>query len=133
MTRVYYLLFYISPWQKVYDTLDKRDYINRENVEALRPFVEISLLGMTILGVIIDIAAFKYRKLANVLIYYEIVMNIIHALIPYNYGDFEQPFLLAKIVITLISYSCDPRFDIFVVTFGQAVIEIFAIPAVHQE
>ena len=59
-----------------------------DTVKAMEDYVYVVIHILNILGVLLNIIIWRHRKLARLLIYYECIMQLTHALVPYQYGEF---------------------------------------------
>ena len=63
--------------------------MNQDLVEQSKEYVKIMMVTMIPLGVILDVLAWRYRKLATLIVYYECFNALIQSFVPYDYGRFE--------------------------------------------
>ena len=68
--------------------------VNQEFGAATEPYVRIAIIALIIIGMIVDIVIYKHRKYANWLIYFELVSTLVQGLVPFNYGDFRNLYLI---------------------------------------
>ena len=50
------------------------------------------MITLLVVGVLLDLLAWKYRKLARFIIYYELIMNLLMSFVPINLGELSNPF-----------------------------------------
>lgn len=86
--RVLYALLGVAYWQKSYEDYLNNPKLDPDKVAQTETFVKVSLSVITVIGVLLDIACWRYRKLARLIIVFELVYLPFYALCPYDYGDF---------------------------------------------
>ena len=133
LTRVYYLLMGIAPWRLVYDSLDKRNDIHIERAQATEEFVLHAMISMTVVGIILNITILKKRNLAVVLIYLETLFVVLHSIVPYDYGDTKDAYLLARMIFVLFNFSSNPKIDVWLLSLTQAVVQLVILPLIYKE
>ena len=57
-----------------------------ELIDAIEEAVQYGLILVTIIGLVLDIACYKWIRIAHALIYVEILYTIILAMIPFEQG-----------------------------------------------
>ena len=55
---------------------------NRDLLDGIKPTVQIMLLSGIILGLILDLACYKYRRLSKLILYLEGAYFLLYTLIP---------------------------------------------------
>ena len=88
-SRVIYALIGIASWQKAYkqEQLDKIDNLNITLVHQTQTSVTIAIIVSFVIGILLDVLAYVYRKYANLILYYELLFMLLFAFVPHNYGD----------------------------------------------
>ena len=86
------------------------DY-DEELVKALRPTFEVLMITMTWLSIIIDLASFKWRWIANSIIYFEGIFMIAATTVPTKaFAQVDSMYLNALFFKTFFVYYCDDGF-----------------------
>ena len=73
LTRIAYLILGKSHWKRSFEEYESLPEVNHSFVRAIEPYVITATLVMLPLGVILDIAVWRYRHLAKWIFYFEIV------------------------------------------------------------
>ena len=73
-SRIVYAFMKTNYWQTCYDNLDKRTDINRPFVDASKLYVIYTMYSFIAIGVILNIAAWRYRHLTKWIFYHEILI-----------------------------------------------------------
>ena len=80
-------------------------------MEALRPTFEVIMITMTWLSIIIDLATFKWRWMANSIIYFEGIFMIAATTVPTKaFAQVDSMYLNALFFKTFFVYYCDDGF-----------------------
>ena len=58
-------------------------------------------------GIVLDFIVWKWRRLANVLIFYELLSFIIQSLVPFDYGNFDQLVIFITCLLVYMSTACN--------------------------
>lgn len=70
------------------------------------PYVKTIIIALIPIGLLLDILAYRWRKFANVIAYYEMLSMLVQGFVPFNYGNFDilvvaqQHFLSYWITVT---------------------------------
>ena len=104
-----------------------------ETVESFKPYVVAMIHTLNVLGVVLNILIWRYRKLSRVLIYYECVMQLTHALVPYQYGEFQGLLFQMKMLWVYITSCCTPEVDHIVTFVTEAIIELALLPLIFND
>ena len=59
------------------------------------------------IGIVLDLIVWKWRKLANTILYYELFSFFIQSFVPFDYGDFDQLVLFITTMFVYISAACN--------------------------
>ena len=88
-SRVIYALIGIAKWQKAYkqDQLDKIDNLNIDLVHQTQTSITCAFIVLYVIGILLDVLAYVYRKHANLIFYYELLFFLLFGFVPFNYGD----------------------------------------------
>jgi len=76
-SRIIYAFMQTNYWQTCYNNLDKRTDINRPFVDASKLYVIYSLYTFSAIGVILNLAAWRYRHLTKWIFYLELLMLVV--------------------------------------------------------
>ena len=66
-----------SYWQKAYDTIDSNPNLRREFVDTIEPYVRHIIIALIPVGFLLDLFAWRSRKFANYILYYEMVSMVV--------------------------------------------------------
>ena len=55
---------------------------------------------MICFGILLDLVVWKYRKYANLILYFELCNMILHAMLPLKFGDVGNLLFLLSYMIT---------------------------------
>ena len=86
--------------------------------------VKICICVMILLGAVLDIIVWKYRKYASMIIYYELIQQCIIAFLPLNWGDMAN---LTEALLTLqifMQFSCNMGPNIIASTLALTFIQL---------
>ena len=108
LTRLLLIMIGDTPWGTVYDSLDTRKDVHVDRVRSVQSANSVALISLTILGAILNIIVYKKREVAGILIYYEALYVMLVCLVPYDYGDTRDAYLLARVGFILIGFTCRP-------------------------
>lgn len=67
--------------------MDKIENLNIDFVHQTQTSITYALVVMFVIGILLDVFTFVYRRYANWLLYFEIFFNILMAFVPFNYGE----------------------------------------------
>ena len=82
--------------------------------------------------VLLNILIYKFRSLVTYIIYIELLINIVHAFVPYRYGDFKDMFLIMKAFFVYFNHACNTK-QHFICTLLMVVATNFIIqPLVYK-
>lgn len=109
--RVFYALLGMSYWQISYEKYKDNPKLDPEKVIQTETFVRVSLSVLTVLGVILDLACWRNRKLARYVMVYEAIYLPFYCLCPFDYGGFQAPILLFNVFFNFIMMSSHVHVD----------------------
>ena len=88
---------------------------------------------MLILGVILDLLCWRWRKVANTLFYYECFFMVITSLIPMNYGSYQSFITCIELLILVVMIGCKAGLDIITATIMYFIISFVQSTLVEGE
>lgn len=88
-SRVVYPVLGIAHWQKAYNSRREYDNLNHEFIDKSEAVIKTIIIALIPVGVILDLLIWRYRHLANWVIYYEFVQILLQGFVPFQYGDFQ--------------------------------------------
>lgn len=77
-------------WQEAYLNREEIKDLDKNFVDSTESAIKMAIVCLIAIGVFLDFLIWKKRKLAILLIYYELVFMILHGLVPYNYGKVSR-------------------------------------------
>ena len=63
---------------------------------------------LILLGILLDILCWKYRKSSQYIIYYELTRMLIMAFVPIDHGETTNGVFFMQLLYYMILYSCNP-------------------------
>ena len=91
------------------------------------------MYSMIVLGVLLDVACWKYRKLATCLFLFECVIVILNGFAPINYGYYGPFVTLVSLFVLVTMLACHfPGPNIVFVTLFYFMIEFVQQPMVTE-
>ena len=64
--------------------------MRQDFVDETEAYVKFAIITLLPIGILLDVLIWRWRKLANVLLYYELVSSfVLHGFVPYDFGDFH--------------------------------------------
>lgn len=105
--RLIFMAFQATSWQR---SLANREAIvhNIELVDSIQQTVQVSIMLTTLVGLVLDIACYKWIRIAHALIYVEIIYTAQHASIPFEQGLGASQTLLVLSSFSALCLYCDP-------------------------
>ena len=105
LSRVLYPILGISGWQIAYENKNEHQNINLHFVNQLETIVKYTIIGLIVLGVLLDIAILRNRKFSKWIMYYELVSHLLMGFTPLNYGEMRNFFALLMYMQLFIVFS----------------------------
>lgn len=106
-SRVYFPLIGIAYWQTAYDKSTDREAINHDFVDASKDYVQICMIALISINVLLNIVIYWYRDMAKYVLLVEGLIDVFYALVPVDYGDFKNLFILLKCVFMYTNTACN--------------------------
>ena len=63
--------------------------LNQDFIDDAEQCVKGIFVALIPIGLIIDLIAWRWRKVANVVIYLEALNTLVQTFVPFDYGDFD--------------------------------------------
>ena len=104
---------------------------NTELVEFIRPGLKYAALTLLIASIILDMIAYKWRWIADWIIYFESVNTFITMLVPSVEGIRTEMYINAITFLAFISFYTDQRAQISYLTFAHFV-DAFVIKSIVE-
>ena len=82
-------------------------------VEKSEGIIKVIMIMLLVVGVLLDLLAWKYRKCARFIIYYELIMNLLMSLTPINLGELSNAFYVLNICGSFCIFACQLDIEIF--------------------
>ena len=80
--------FGLAHWRQAYDKDgDKKDIVASELAEKLQTPITYALIALLVIGVLLNLLSWRKRSFVQLIIHYELILNSVYALVPYDYGD----------------------------------------------
>ena len=84
------------------------------------------------IGVLLDFIVWKWRKRANLILYYELISLIIQCFVPFDYGDFDQLVLFITSLFVYMSGACNTGQSVILTLASLLWIEYINIPLIYD-
>lgn len=91
------------------------------------------MIVVIILGVLLDLLSWKYRKFARYIIYYEMIYGMLFSFVPVNLGDLSNPFYVLNIGVSFVLYACQVDVDIVSCTIALTIQLMIQKPLVFNQ
>ena len=101
LSRVVFSSLGQSYWQKGFETRKDNPTVRQDVVDSIETYLKTTIIVMIGIGIVLDFIVWKWRKVANVLIYYELFSFMIQSCVPFDYGNFDQ---LVLFITTIFVY-----------------------------
>ena len=88
---------------------------------------------MLILGVVLDLLCWRWRKVAKILFFYECFYMIIIGLIPMNYGSYQSFITCIELLILVVMIGCNAGLNIITATILYFIISFVQSTLVEGE
>ena len=119
-------------WQLAYKEKDKLDGFNHEFIDRTESTLKAIMIGFQILGALLSIFVWKYRKFAKYLIYGQLISLIIQGFIP-AFNDQVQRRLTTEICLTFFLLASNIGLDIIAATSVFFIKLCFVAPILLKE
>ena len=130
-TRILYPFLGIAYWQKGYRDLDENQDVDKVFARKIETPLKMIIIAMIVIGVVIDIVAWRCRTFAKWIIYYEAVSLSIQALVPFRFGDFESLITTFTLLFTFVLDACQLGKSTIICTATILLIEIGLMPMLY--
>ena len=91
-------------------------------VEKVKPTIRYICGSLIIIGLILDLACFKWRKLANAFLYIELLLQLTISFIPSeNQGEMSPMYIFVYHYFGFFCYYCDSVGHIIATSVSQAL------------
>ena len=70
------------------------------------PYIKIIIIALLPIGLILDFMTWRKRKFGNVIVYYEVVSNLVQAFVPFDFGNFELLVILQTYLLVYLVCVC---------------------------
>ena len=90
----------------------------------------MTIYGILILGVVLDLACWRWRKLSNYLFIYECLYMGAISFVPLNYGTYEAFVICMNMLILILTIGCNAGVDIIISTLLYFLIAFVQSPLV---
>ena len=108
--------------------------MNLDFVERSQSAIKVAIIALIPMGVILDLLVWRWRHLANYLIYFELINMLIQALVPLNYGDFRNLVHIMVMALSWFGASCYVGLaGIIGYTITSLIILFGLMPLVYHE
>ena len=84
------------------------------------------------LGIAVDVLAWRSRKLASLILYYEMINTICQSFCPHDQGDFEGIVLVALILALNSVFFCDLKRNSVACVATTIIILFVCYPIVYS-
>jgi len=98
----------VAYWQSTFELFESYPDVHYSFVRTIKPYVISATIAMLPLGLILDLAVWRYRHLAPWIVYFEIFGGIINGFTPYDYGGFMSLLVFITLAIVFVSLANDP-------------------------
>ena len=82
-------------------------------------------MALVIFGVVLDLLIYKWRSLADVCLYHELVSQVIFWVFPTPANDHTDGNMFIVLFLTFICYSTDSRWQILAICIGFVFASTF--------
>ena len=130
-SRILYPLMGTAYWQKAYAARADLDTIDLAFVERVMGPTIIAIYCYVAAGVLLDLLVWRRRKYASWIIYYECVVTIISAFVPFDYGSYQGIILLMVLTQTFIEFATATGPNILALALTCLVIDLGIVPKVY--
>lgn len=80
--------------------------MNVEFITKSETVLKVVIPTFFVLGIILDICIWKWRKLVNFLLHIELINIILRTCVPYNNGEAKNETFLYQLILLFVFYSC---------------------------
>ena len=115
-------------WQIAYEDREKFEQLNHDLVDKTEGILTTALFIMIVLGVLLDICAWKNCKYARYIIYYELVNCLLLGFTPINVYSETRVFWTVTVMLISLIFTCDVRANIISCTVVEAILLLFITP-----
>ena len=74
-------------WLKALEERHEREELNHELLDGIEEYLRAGILCHIFVGLFLTLLCAKFRNLAWVLLYYELILQCAYAIVPYDLGD----------------------------------------------
>ena len=134
-SRVAYPIVGIAFWQKAYDEDNIKEIrdLNVDLVNNSKTVVKYALIVLICIGILLDLAVWKYRKYAHLILYFELCNMCLHAMLPLKFGEVGNLLFLLSYIMTFIQYSCSMGPNIIATTATFTFFQLYPMVIIYNE
>lgn len=101
------------------------------NDETKEQVIKPLIFTVLSVGVILDLLACCKRWVADLLLYHELLVFLIHGLVPFEFGNFSHVTLLGQVVLIYLCYATNVQLSPLACTVCLAVREFCMMPLMY--
>ena len=132
-SRVIYPLLGVAYWQEAYAAKKIPSYADKEFVLSSKDFVQTSMIVLTVLSVLLDLAAWRFKSLRKLIYYFELVYSFVYALLPLDIGNMHVVFIMIYSMYLFTVFSSTLGVDIIAATIAQFIVDFLIKPYLYVE
>lgn len=106
--------------------------MDQEFVELTMPYVKVLIIALLPIGLILDLLTWRRRKIGNLIVYYEVLSNLVQAFVPFDFGNFELLVILQTYLMVYLICVCKTGQSVIACTVGIAVTEFCISPLMYN-
>ena len=104
---------------------------NEGLVLQIRPVLKVVAMVLIVISVIVNVACFKWRKLANSIAYIEFFYHLLVLTLPYR--DMDPLNIFGNYLLGFFMYYCDSSVHIILLNLSQAITLFILMPLIYAE
>ena len=104
---------------------------NEGLVQQIRPALTIVAMVLIVLSVVVNLACFKWRKLANSIMYIEFFYQLLINALPNR--ELDQLYVFIMYYFGFFIYYCDSSSHIILLILSQAITMFVFMPVIYNE
>ena len=105
--------------------------MNEDFIKDTETTIEYAIVAVIALGVILTILIYKFRKLANLIIYFEFVYLVLSCFKPYYFGHAIHRMAVYELFKIFTLYSCKMRSNIIAVALVSMFLHLWLFPYIY--
>ena len=121
-----------SYWQKAFKTREENQFLDQQFVELTMPYVKIFIIALLPIGLILDLLTWRRRKFGNLIVYYEVLSNLVQAFVPFDYGNFELLVILQTYLMVYLICVCKTGQSVIACIVGITLHEFCIAPLMYN-